>query len=459
MNILPRLGIMQLLLLLVWLSLTFSLLRESVYSVWSPQKCREIVVSPDGEYIALRGSWTSSIYHRSAPYASIPSEMDSVTSISFIDENTCAITASGASDLPQGIHFYSLSTRNFYRHFETNNTQRPTVLNDQIVVHEWNLQSSAKFMFFDMDAASTAAPGETYKAPTTSITASYTSDGKYAAFYWSNGSAEFLKSHRDGPTPGFSACDIRDEKTLTQIPESNWIEFSPDDSQVAVCDERISVYDWPSGKQKWSKSHEISTNIQFSKDGTKFGCRGLLSGCLRVFDTATGKQLFETDMEEQKGFGYAFSNDGKSVWCPSLDELGGIEFVNVDSGIVERRIGNSSSSYRWVLYYCLFLVWAFIFARTIKLRHSGSWMQFLCIWPGGAILMLFAICGFFSSAGRFWDGAFFGFVQAIQAMQLAISSSMLVMGFACFPKASKNPKPILCKPDDANHSLDSVSGK
>jgi hypothetical protein len=433
----PRIGIGQLLLLLVWISLSFGLTYEVTHFQSKLRGINEIAISADGKAFAIAARSGTRIYKNSRCIASLPRSTKNGVGIRFVDDSSVALILPRSEDIENGIHFFSLQSKSVERCFPLDaRNERAFLLKDKIVVQKFGAVGQYQFLLYGIDAVAGDKPASTFASPHVNAGTSLSSDGRFAAFYWTNADQERLELMQKLQNSVYVLYDIFAEEVLDGLPTANFINFSPDDSFVIVCDDKISRYDWPTKELDWSIDYFLYTDIRFSRDGSKFAVRKLDSNQLIVLESETGVELRQIALHDESGLGFEFSIDGQAVWVPDHTESGGIRKVSIASGLTVGRLGNANSYYRWIVYYVLFVGWSFLYAMLFCPNVVRSWFAFCCVWPGGILLTFFAITNFFSDVPRAlrYD-AYESFYSALfkNYLMLAITSFMLVNGFRCCP--------------------------
>ena len=276
--------------------------------------------------------------------------------LKFADDQTLVVVSSDA------VYSYSIPARKMVRQLPLNrDREHAVILRDKILVQEFNEKTFKHFFrIFDINANKNSKPISIHPSPHVSTGMSATNDGKFVAFFWGNRGVDFLQQVADAT---YQIFDIKSEANSKILPSANSIQFSPNESVVAVCGIDISLFDWPSLSKKWSLDIESCHDIRFSADGKLFGALNQKNDRLLVFDTNTGAELAKMRLNPENGFGFEFGNNGTSVWLPDQGKSGGIQELRISSGSTVQRIGNLDE-HRWVVFLLLLACWALLFCFT-----------------------------------------------------------------------------------------------
>lgn len=362
-----RFGIPQLLLACTWTAIWGGLVYKSSHSESSAHRFSEIAFSADGSLAAIGGYRDTRIYRGSTLLATIPysnKRVSGMKQLKFIDDETLGIVATEA------IYFYSIPARRVVRHIPLQQgLERALILRDRILVQHFSKSTvNHQFKLYAIDADKDSMPISTHNSPHVNTGMSATQDGMFVAFYLDNMDVELLDQL---PRGTYRLYDIQLQADRKELPPANGIQFSPDDSMIAVCNRRISLYDWPSLSEKWNVTIEPCHDIRFSDDGRRFAVLNQSNDCLFVFDSSTGTQLTRIAVAPEHGNGFSFSADGEAIWLPAQDELGGIQEWSIRSGKTSRRIGNATNTW-WILFSFLFAGWSFLYSLICDIPQKNQ---------------------------------------------------------------------------------------
>ena len=399
----PPFSIAQMMMLITWLALLFALFR-SVGSE-SPRTnggYSKIAVSESGEMVAAV-HWQGIHLFRNDKYFDELHVGQRVDSLEFIDDKTLAIVCVhdgfglSKSDLPPGVHFYSLTKGKVTRWLplepKLNKHVRVRLLDDKFIVQQIDQSLVGQFHVYDMDASQDSRPIASFPSPHTNMPFAATNNARHIVFYSSAVLSNNFQSWNDSK---FTAeHDLEKGKSTNLLGMSNGVAFSRDASFVITCAEEITKFNWPSAERQWSiPCDEPVGHVRISQNGERFA---VLTGTeyakqerhLKVFDSHSSEQLLEVELNESLGLGFTLSADGQSVWTAPLDEPGGLLQWDTASNSVAKRIGSRQTFRKMVFYFTLFFLWAVLYGKSFtKPAVMPSKNRGNLIFPAGLLALI-----------------------------------------------------------------------
>jgi len=354
----PPFSIAQMMMLITWLALLFALFR-SVGSE-SPRTnggYSKIAVSESDEMVAAV-HWQGIHLFRNDKYFDELRVGQRVDSLEFIDDKTLAIVCVhdgfglSKSDLPPGVHFYSLNKGKVTRWLplepKLNKHVRVRLLDDKFIVQQIDQSLVGQFHVYDMDASQDSRPIASFPSPHTNMPFAATNNARHIVFYSSAVLSNNFQSWNDSK---FTAeHDLEKGESTNLLGMSNGVAFSRDASFVITCAEEITKFNWPSDGERFA----VLTGTEYAKQGRY----------LRVFDSHSSEQLLEVDLNQSLGLGFTLSADGQSVWTAPLDKPGGLLQWDITSNSVAKRIGSRQTFRKMVFYFTLFFLWAVLYGKS-----------------------------------------------------------------------------------------------
>ncbi|GAB5406962.1 MAG: hypothetical protein Aurels2KO_51930 [Aureliella sp.] len=396
-------------------------------------------MSPNGELVALGGHRDTRIYRDSTLWGTIstanirPSGMNS---LKFADDQTLIVNSLDA------VQFYSIPQRKIVRQLPLNrDNDRAIILLDKILVQEFNGSTfNHVFRLYDIDAHQGSKPIAIHPSPHVSTEMSSTNDGRFVAFFWGNADVEFLQGISEAAT--YQIFDLESQTSSAKLPSAAGIQFTPDNSSVLVCGNAISLFDWPSLTRTWTVNVGSCHDIRFSPNGNLFAVSNHDNDRLYVFETNTGIELTKIELEPANGSGFAFTEDGKSIWLPGLGDSGGIRKWRIDSGQTVQRIGNSDDT-RWLMFLIVFIAWAYCLSRTIAkasteiTRSTSLWLSAAAKTAIGVVAMAIGILCSISKLPLDQHVSLTTYITALvfMAFILIVANWILISGFSSFTQA------------------------
>jgi WD40 repeat protein len=258
----------------------------------------------------------------------------------------------------------------------------------------------------------------------------------FVAFYWDNMDVELLDQL---PRGTYRLYDIQLQADRKELPPANGIQFSPDDSMIAVCNRRISLYDWPSLSEKWNVTIEPCHDIHFSDDGRRFAVLNQANDCLFVFDSNSGTELTRIAVTPEHGNGFSFSADGEAIWLPAQDELGGIQEWSIRSGKSSRRIGNATNTW-WILFSFLFAGWSFLYSLICDIPQKnqksliGAWSLSFSVFAAGVTILIIGVLRCLSCLPLYQNASIRNYILTLSfnTFLLVVACRVLTLGYSYF---------------------------
>ena len=367
----PTFSIGQMMLLIVWLGLVFSLIRASTSmppKVYGP--CSEIAVSDSGKHTAAIYYQTMQLFRNGKYVDRI--ELGQVDSAQFIDDETLVLVSLDRN-LP-GVHFYSIEQKKITSSFSLspNIATHVVLLDDKFIVQQ-NHKVTGKLNVYEMSSTG-AKFVSSHGSPHFTKRFDATNDGRYAAFYHPVVKRNF--DTWDYSDPNFD-YDLEKEEGVSSLNLSNGLKFSSDGSFLITCKNEITKIKWPSTEKLWSiPGEEPCGHVRISRGNDRFA---VLTGedskdqdrFLRVYNSDSAEKLFELNLNEDLGIGYSFSGDGKSIWTASQDERGVLTQWDIASGSIVNQVGSSSRLKSVTFYALLFLLWSVAYVRLVPSRFPS----------------------------------------------------------------------------------------